>query len=158
MTEEQRRFAASNHGLIFSFLNEQGWDDREYYDIAAFGYLSAVRRYLTRPTLRRYAFSTIAWRSMQRSIAAFHRTEAQRIQAEQRYQETVPKRDPMEELEARLFLHDLASVASRPQYELAALRLQGCSIAEAARQRGMTPKRVRRLLKELYRVYFQLYP
>ena len=25
-------------------------------------------------------------------------------------------------------------------------------------QRGMTPKRVRRLLKELYRVYFQLYP
>ena len=32
------------------------------------------------------------------------------------------------------------------------------AIAEAARQSGMTPKRVRRLLKELYRVYFQLYP
>ena len=53
------------------------------------GYLSAVRRYLTRPKLRQYAFSTVAWKSM---------------------------------------------------------------------QRGMTPKRVRRLLKELYRVYFQLYP
>ena len=139
-------------------MNEQGWDDREYYDIAAFGYLSAVRRYLTQPGLRRYAFSTIAWRSMRRSIAAFHRAEAQRRQAERRYQEAVPKRDPMEELEARLFLHDLASVASRPQYELAALRLQGCSIAETARQRGMTPKRVRGLLKELYRAYFQLYP
>ena len=36
-------------------------------------------------------------------------------------------------------------------------RLPGYSIAETARQRGMTPKRVRRLLKELYRVYFQLY-
>lgn len=95
---------------------------------------------------------------MQRSVAAFHRAEAQRRQAERRYQETVPKRDPMEELEARLWLHDLASVASRPQYELAALRLQGCSIAEVARQRGMTPKRVCRLLKELYRAYFQLYP
>ena len=94
---------------------------------------------------------------MQRSITAFHRAEAQRTQAEQRYLETVPPKDPMEELEARLFLHDLASVASRPQYELAALRLQGCSIAEAARQSGMTPKRVRMLLKELYRVYFQLY-
>ena len=81
-----------------------------------------------------------------------------RMQAEHRYLETMPRKDPMEELEARLFLHDLASVASRPQYELAALRLQGCSIAEAARQSGMTPKRVRRLLKELYRVYFQLYP
>lgn len=126
--------------------------------IAAFGYLSAVRRYLSRPQLRQYAFSTIAWKSMQRSVAAFHRAEARRTQAEQSYLETVPRKDPMEELEARMFLHDLASVASRPQYELAALRLQGCSIAETARQRGMTPKRVRRLLKELYRAYFQLYP
>ena len=122
------------------------------------GYLSAVRRYLTRPTLRRYAFSTIAWKSMGRSIAAFHQAEAQRVQAEQRYLEMMPKQDPMKELEARLCLHDLASVASWPQYELAALRLQGYSIAETARQSGMTPKRVRRLLKELYRVYFQLYP
>ena len=64
----------------------------------------------------------------------------------------------MEELEARLFLHDLASVANRSQYELAALSLQGYSIAETARERCMTPKRVRRLLKELYRAYFQLYP
>lgn len=95
---------------------------------------------------------------MQRSIAAFQQAEARRTQAEQRYLELTPKRDPMEELEARLFLHDLASVATRPQYELAALRLQGCSIAETARQRGMTPQRVRRLLKELYRAYFQLYP
>lgn len=95
---------------------------------------------------------------MGRSIAAFQRAEAQRTQAEQRYLETVPRKDPMEELEARLFLYDLASVASRPQYELAALRLQGYSIAEVAQQRGMTYKQVRRLLKELYRVYFQLYP
>ena len=94
---------------------------------------------------------------MERSVAAFQRAEAQRMQAEQRYLETMPRKNPVEELEARLFLHDLASVASRPQYELAVLRLQGYSIAETARQRGMTPKRVRRLLKELYRVYFQLY-
>ena len=95
---------------------------------------------------------------MERSIAVFHRAEALRMQAEQRYLETAPKKEPMEELEARLYLHDLTSSASRPQYELVALRLQGYSIAEAARQRGMKPKRVRRLLKELYRVYFQLYP
>lgn len=95
---------------------------------------------------------------MERSVAAFQRAEAQRMQAEQRYLETMPRKNPVEELEARLFLHNLASVASQPQYELAALRLQGYSITEAARQSGMTPKRVRRLLKELYRVYFQLYP
>lgn len=122
------------------------------------GYLSAVRRYLTRPDLRQYAFSTIAWKSMSRSVAAFHRAEALRTQAERRYLEMMPKRDPMEELEARLCLHDLASVSSRPQYELVALRMQGCSIAEVARQQGMTPKRVRRLLRQLYSAYFQLYP
>lgn len=95
---------------------------------------------------------------MRRSIASFRRTEAQRTEAEQRYLETAPRKDPMEYLEARLFLHNLASSANRPQYELAALRLQGYSITETARQRGMTPKRVRKLLRELYRVYFQLYP
>lgn len=144
--------------MIFSFLNEQGWDDREYYDIAAFGYLSAVRRYLTRPELRRYAFSTIAWKSMRRSIHSFHSAETRRKEAEQRYLTASPMEDPMGRLEARLLLHDLASVANRPQYELAALRLQGYSIAETARQCGMTPKRVCRLLKELYWAYFQLYP
>lgn len=95
---------------------------------------------------------------MRRSIAAFHRAEARRTQAERSYLEAQPKNDPMDALEARLVLHDLASIASWPQYELAALRLQGCSIAETARQCGMTPKRVRGLLKDLYRAYFQLYP
>lgn len=110
------------------------------------------------PKLRHYTFSTIAWKSMGRSITAFQRAEAQRMQAEQCYLERMPRKNPMEQLEDRLFLHDLSSAASRPQYELAALRLQGYSIAETAKQRGMTPKRVRRLLKELHRVYFQLYP
>lgn len=95
---------------------------------------------------------------MRRSISAFHRAEALRTQAERCYLEALPKNDPMDALEARLVLHDLASITNRPQYELVALRLQGCSIAETARRRGMTPKRVRRLLKELHRAYFQLYP
>ena len=51
MTERQRRFAARNHNLIYRFLHEKGWEVSEYYDIAAFGYLRAVRRYLTEPGL-----------------------------------------------------------------------------------------------------------
>lgn len=133
-------------------------DELEYYDIAAFGYLSTVRRYLTQPELCRYAFSTVAWQAMAKGVDAFRRAETRRREAERRYLETVPKRDPMEELEARLCLHDLASVANRSQYELAALRLQGCSIAEVARESGMSPKWVSKLLKELYRAYLQLYP
>ena len=44
MTERQRRFAAKNHNLIYRYLHEKGWEVSEYYDIAAFGYLRAVRR------------------------------------------------------------------------------------------------------------------
>ncbi len=159
LTEDQRRFAAENHNLIYRYLHEQGRAVDDYYDVAALGFLSAVRRYLTRPELRQYAFSTIAWRSMKQSIASFHRAEVRREAAERRYKETVPTvaPDPMAELEARLILHDLVSTASRPQYEMIALRSQGYSIAETARSLGIEPRRVRSLLRELYRVYLKLY-
>lgn len=160
LTEEQRQFATERHSLIYSYLREKGWDDGEYYDIAAFGFLRAVKRYLTEPKLRQYAFSTIAWRAMGQSVASFHRAEARRLETEQRYWETrqtaLPQ-DPMEELEADLILYDLAAVSSKEQYMLASLRLQGYSVAETARHYGISPKRVRRLLKEMYRVYLSLY-
>ena len=85
MTERQRRFAAKNHNLIYRYLHEKGWEVSEYYDIAAFGYLRAVRRYLTEPGLSIYAFSSIAWQAMTQSIASFPRAEARRKDAEQRY-------------------------------------------------------------------------
>ena len=159
MTERQRRFAAKNHNLIYRYLHEKGWEVSEYYDIAAFGYLRAVRRYLTEPGLSIYAFSSIAWQAMTQSIASFLRAEARRKDAERRYireaASAVP--DPFAELEARLLLHDLAAVSSKQQYALAEMRLQGYSIAEIALAQGMPKIRIRRLLKELYRAYFQLY-
>ena len=147
LTEDQRRFAAENHNLIYCYLHEQGRAVDDYYDIAALGFLSAVTRHLA------------AWRSMKQSIASFHRAEARREAAEQRYKETVQATapDPMAELEARLILHDLVSTASRSQYEMMALRSQGYSIAETAHSLGIAPRRVRSLLRELYRVYLKLY-
>lgn len=46
LTEAQRRFAAQYHALIYGFLLEKKLEIREYYDIAAIGYLHAVQRYL----------------------------------------------------------------------------------------------------------------
>lgn len=159
MTERQRWFAAQNHNLIYRYLHEKRWEVSEYYDIAAFGYLRAARRYLTEPGLSIYAFSSIAWQAMTQSIASFLRAEARRKDAERRYiseaASAVP--DPFAELEARLLLHDLAAVSSRQQYALAEMRLQGYTIAEIALAQGMPKIRIRRLLKELYRAYFQLY-
>lgn len=159
LTEEQRQFAADNHGLIYSYLWEKRLEIDDYYDIAVFGYLRAVRRYLTEPGLCRYQFSTIAWSAMRQSIASFRRAETRRKETERKYLSTLRARppDPFEELEAKLLLHDLASVSSQEQYTLAAMRLQGYSIAETARAQGMDEKRVRGLLRELYRVYLRLY-
>ena len=159
MTEEQRQFAADRHNLIYAFLHEKGWAPGEYYDIAALGFLRAVMRYLSEPGLRQYAFSTVAWRAMGQSITSYHRTEARRLESEQRYLQTVQPHnaDPYEELEANLILHDLVTMTSEEQYRLASMRLQGYSIAETARSQGMSPKRVRKLLREMYQVYLKLY-
>ena len=43
------------------------------------------------------------------------------------------------------------------KYVLAEMRLQGYSIAEAAKAQGLSEKRVRSLLKEMFRVYLCLY-
>ena len=75
LTEPQRRFAAQYHALIYGFLLERKLDIREYYDIAAIGYLHAVQRYFTEKSLHRYRFSTIAWLSMNSSLHTFQRQE-----------------------------------------------------------------------------------
>lgn len=157
LTPEQRQFAAEQHNLIYAYLREKGLYHEEYYDIAAFGYLRAVRRYLTQPVLRQYAFSTIAWRAMWQSITAFHRSEERRKAAEQAYAERLSvATDVWDDLERSLLLHDLAAVSSREQYTITRLRLQGYTIQEVALAQGISPKRVRKLLKELYRVYLDL--
>ena len=96
---------------------------------------------------------------MGQSIASYHRAETRRLESEQRYFQTVQPHnaDPYEELEANLILHDLVTMTSEEQYRLATMRLQGYSIAETARSQGMSPKRVRKLLREMYQVYLQLY-
>lgn len=85
LTEEQRRFAEQNHGLIYAFLKGTGHNTADYYGAAALGFLQAVQRYLTQPWLRRYAFPTVAWRAMGRGVATEHRTEERRRNAEKRY-------------------------------------------------------------------------
>lgn len=159
LSVQQRQFATENHDLIYAFLRERQIAVGDYYDIAAFGYLHAVQRYLTVPGLKRFRFSTIAWKAMRQSIASFHRAEARRKETERRYAESINTADDVayENLEARLFLHDLAAAANEEQYALAELRLQGYSIAEVALSQGMSPKRVRRLLREMYQVYLRLY-
>lgn len=159
LTDEQRQFAGNHHNLIYSFLHKGSWEVGEYYDIAALGFLGAVKRYLTEQGLQQYAFSTIAFQAMKHSLDSFHRAEARRRESEQRYLALQSNRqsDLFEELEANLLLHDLAAISSKEQYALASMRLQGYSIAEVAFSQGMSAARVQSLLREMYRTYLKLY-
>ena len=58
LTAEESAFAAEHHHLLLSYLKKARLDFDEFYDIAVFGYLRAVRKYLARPELRAYQFST----------------------------------------------------------------------------------------------------
>ena len=68
LTQAESDFAAEHHELIFGYLNQAGLSEDDFYDIAVFGYLRAVRKYLARAELRRYSFSTIAYRAMSRDV------------------------------------------------------------------------------------------
>lgn len=158
LTEAQRQFAEEHHALISQFLIDRRLDVHEYYDIAAFGYLRAVQRYLTQPALSQYRFSTVAWRAMAQSISLFFRTEKRHRESCARFADAQTHQEDRlwRRLEAGLILHDLARVATKEQYALVELRLRGYSVSEAARARGIGVKRVRRLLKELCRAYLKL--
>lgn len=65
LTEEQAAFAAEHEELVGKYLNIRYLPKDEYYDVVIFGFLRAVRRYLTTPALLRYKFSTIAYKAMQ---------------------------------------------------------------------------------------------
>ena len=117
LDEEQRQFAAKHHRLIYSYLWIKKLKIDDYYDIAVFGYLRAVRQYLAEPSPHKKKFSTLAWSAMRQSIASFHRAEKRREETEQKYLKMLLDRqsNPFEELEARLLLHDLAAVSGHEQ-------------------------------------------
>lgn len=155
LTTREQQFAAENHRLIFAFLNEQELAEVDYYDIAALGYLEAVHRYLSEPSLRSFAFSTIAYRAMLKSLShsLFIQLRQQRIEAVSLDtggpdgmpypQQAIARR----RFEEQLFLHALAGLPAH-QYELVRMRLDGCTVREIARRKKTTEKKVRSLLRQ----------
>lgn len=81
LSQEQQDFAVQYHEEIEKYLRRKKLDASEWYDVAAFGYLRAVRLYTERPDLRQYAFSTIAGYAMSSEIDNERRKQQRRIQA-----------------------------------------------------------------------------
>jgi hypothetical protein len=74
LTKKQAAFAAKHHNLIYSYLKSRNLPLEEFYDIAVFGYLRAVRKYSVRKDLKAYKFSTIAYSCMWSDIGTYFRS------------------------------------------------------------------------------------
>ena len=157
LSRQQVKFAEKNHRLVYTFLAKQHLDPDEYYDLAAVGYLRAVMRYCSHAYLRRFSFSTVAFRAMQQSIASWRRSEARRRQAEEAYCALCGRRENVcdAELSEAYFFSELQKCGTPQQATFALLRLHGYSIAEIAAQYKLDPRRVRRMLKSLYSAYLR---
>ena len=159
LTKHQVKFAEKNHKLVYAFLAERHYDPNEFYDLAAIGFLRAVVRYCSLPYLRRFSFSTVAYRSMQQSILSWQRGEKRRRNAEDTYcalrthTKSISNVEPSE----TYLISELQSCGTPQQAMLASLRLQGYSISEVAARCNLTPQRVRRMLESLCSAYLRFH-
>lgn len=80
LTQEEQQFAEENHWVIDWFFRISGYSVAEYYDVAAIGYLKAVKSWFGREELHEYEFSTIAKNSMRSYIGNDIRKTQRRIQ------------------------------------------------------------------------------
>ncbi len=160
LTPEQGTFAAENHGLVLKFLNENHLPEDEYYDVVIFGYLKAVKDYMTKQNLRKYSFTTIAWKYMSRSVYNHRRSHARQNQHADvisihsglyagglPLEHSVPYgHDVMAELETQLLLHELAGMITKEQMQMVRMRNDGYDIREIARSHNVTMKCVQHVL------------
>lgn len=76
LTEQEKRFAEQNHGLVYDFLYKRGYSIEEYYNVVIPGYLKAVQIYHRKVDLRnKYAFPFISQQYMRAEIKDYFRTQ-----------------------------------------------------------------------------------
>lgn len=77
LTEQEKLFAESNHGLVYFFLHRYGYRIEDFYDIVIFGYLKAVQVYHRKEELKlKYDFAFIAWKYMRAEVGNYFRMES----------------------------------------------------------------------------------
>ena len=131
LTEAESEFAAEHHSVIYGYLRKAGLPEDDFYDVVVFGYLRAVRKYLARPELRKYSFSTIAYRAM--SCDVHHSKEywmrKKRRALVESLDEELHTRDLLDPVstayENVLSFQELSGKLTQKQRQIAALRSQG---------------------------------
>lgn len=76
LTAEEYEFAARYHESIEKFLKYRRLNPDDWYDIAVFGYLKAVKLWFNRAELHIYDFEAIAYNSMRSIVGNEYRKQS----------------------------------------------------------------------------------
>ena len=174
LTKEQQDFAAEHHNLVYAFLRNKRLLEDDYYDVIIFGYLQAVQKYLLREELRRqYAFTTIAWRAMERDLINHYKAQSRPMRKavtisleSMTYEderltlaEVVPGPDyRMEQLEAKFLWDEISNMLTKPQAEALRMRADGYSVREIASARRSPLREIEDMLSSALETVHVLCP
>ena len=143
LNAQEAAFAAEHHAIVYKFLNKRRLPEDEFYDIAVFGYLRAVRKYLARPELRQYQFSTIAFRAMSCDVhhSKEYWTRSKRFAEVEQYQEDIHTSELCDSVSGECELtesyQELVRQLAPMQHRIARLRCDGYQDKEIACMCGL---------------------
>ena len=75
LTREAAQFATDHINIVWWYLDQQGLDRAEWFDVVIFRYLLTVKRWLALPDLQQVKFVTVACSAMRSAIG--HEREKQ---------------------------------------------------------------------------------
>lgn len=68
LTPEEAQFATDHINIVWWYLDQQGLDRAEWFDVVIFRYLLSVKRWLALPELQQVKFVTVACSAMRSAI------------------------------------------------------------------------------------------
>ena len=68
LTPEEAQFATDHINIVWWYLDQQGLDRAEWFDVVIFRYLLTVKRWLALPDLQQVKFVTVACSALRSAI------------------------------------------------------------------------------------------
>lgn len=68
LTPKEAQFATDNINIVWWYLDQQGLERAEWFDVVIFRYLISVKRWFALPDLQKVKFVTVACNAMRSAI------------------------------------------------------------------------------------------
>lgn len=154
LTPEQQEFAEANHIRIYYHLHKHNLPIDEYYDLAAIGFVKAVKLYFTREDLQKYAFSTVFVKSAYGVISDDMRSRKRKgcvpsnalcsldipeIRSALEYEGIQTQGNLWDNMEYQDLINDLCQYATDRQRRILQMLLEGYANTEIQKTIGISP-------------------